>query len=206
MWGVTERCSWLRKAKTITCADPYIMEEIWNSKIVLPLLEKRINRTTIQIPQYQRGHVKQALIKLGFPVQDIAGYAPGTPLEINLRDITLSGMPFELRDYQEQAVDAFYAGGSLHGGSGVIVLPCGAGKTIVGIGAMEKLQCETLILSTNITAVRQWISEICDKTTIPESAIGEYTGELKEVKPVTVTTYQILTYRKSKSEDFRPLQ
>ena len=116
--------------------------------------------------------------------------------------MTQAGLPFALRDYQHRAVDAFYAGGGVRGGSGVVVQPCGAGKTIVGLGAMFKTKCHTLILSTNTIAVRQWIDELLDKTTVSRDDVGEYTGDRKEIRPITVTTYQILTYRKSKSEDF----
>ncbi len=182
--------------------DFYLIEEIWNNKGIRSFVGERVSKNSIKVPQYQRGHVKQALIKMGFPVEDLAGYVPGARFEFAMRDVTGLGLPFSLRDYQKEAVETFYAGGSFKGGSGVIVLPCGAGKTIVGLGVMEKLQCETLILSTNITAVRQWIDEICDKSFIPRDAVGEYTGELKEVKPITVTTYQILTYRKSKEGNF----
>ena len=107
-----------------------------------------------------------------------------------------------LRKYQNEAVDSFYAGGSKRGGSGVIVLPCGSGKTIIGIRAMEKCSTMTLILTTNITALRQWREELLNKTTLTEDDIGEYSGECKEIKPVTIATYHILTYRKTKSSDF----
>ncbi|MDB4897507.1 MAG: helicase, partial [Firmicutes bacterium] len=143
----------------------------------------------------RRGHVKQAMIKIGFPVEDLAGYTPGDPLDLELRPLTLTGRPFGLREYQQQSVSAFYKGGSIFGGSGVIVLPCGAGKTVVGMGAMAEVQQQTLILTTNITAVRQWIAELLDKTTLRPDQIGEYSGEVKQIRPVTVSTYQILTYR-----------
>jgi DNA excision repair protein ERCC-3 len=113
-----------------------------------------------------------------------------------------SGLPFHVRDYQRGAADVFYAGGDVRGGSGVIVLPCGAGKTIVGIAAMALVQRSTLILTTSITAVKQWRREILDKTDLPEKEIAEYTGENKEIGPVTVATYQILTHRADKNDEF----
>src|SRR5207237_3737250 len=116
--------------------------------------------------------------------------------------IARSGLPFVIRDYQREAVDVFHAGGDVRGGSGVIVLPCGAGKTIVGIAAMSLLQKNTLILTTSITAVKQWKREILDKTSLTENEVKEYTGETKDIGPVTIATYQILTYRPDKTEDF----
>jgi DNA excision repair protein ERCC-3 len=150
-----------------------------------------------------RGVIKQALIKIGFPAEDLAGYTEGDPFPIKLREKTLlDSKPFGLRDYQQNSAAAFYAAGSRRGGSGVVVLPCGAGKTIVGMAAMHLAQTKTLILTTNITAARQWKREIIDKTDIKESDIGEYTGEEKLLRPVTIATYQIITYRKKKSEEY----
>jgi DNA excision repair protein ERCC-3 len=182
--------------------DPVLMAEITHSESVKNLLGKPIDSQTVSVPYQVRGHIKQALIKIGFPVEDLAGYVSGSHLEIAHRPITLSGSPFDLRDYQREAADVFHLGGDVRGGSGVIVLPCGAGKTIVGLGILFETQCHTLILSTNTIAVRQWIDEFLDKTTIAPEDIGEYTGDRKEIRPITVTTYQILTYRKRKSEDF----
>src|SRR5215213_2621629 len=119
-----------------------------------------------------------------------------------LRDVATTGLPFHVRDYQRESADVFYAGGDVRGGSGVIVLPCGAGKTIVGIAAMCLLQKNVLILTTSITAVKQWCREILDKTTLTEDEVKEYTGEVKEIGPVTVATYQILTYRPDRTEEF----
>ena len=182
--------------------DPVLMAEITHNESVKNLLGKPIDSQTISVPYQVRGHIKQALIKIGFPVEDLAGYVSGSHLEISHRPVTLSGSPFDLRDYQRDAADVFHLGGDVRGGSGVIVLPCGAGKTIVGLGILFETQCHTLILSTNTIAVRQWINEFLDKTTIAPEDIGEYTGDRKEIRPITVTTYQILTYRKRKSEDF----
>ena len=149
-----------------------------------------------------RGNVKSALIKLGFPVEDLAGYIEGAPLEFDLRDETLGGKPFGLRKYQRESVDAFYLKGSNQGGSGVVVLPCGAGKTVVAIGSIHATQTQTLVLTTNTVALRQWKNELLDKTTLTEEQIGEYSGDSKEIRPVTLATYQVLTYRKSKDSPF----
>ncbi|HKD75890.1 MAG TPA: DEAD/DEAH box helicase, partial [Ktedonobacterales bacterium] len=158
--------------------------------------------TTLVIDPARRGHVKQVLVGLGYPAEDLAGYTEGVPLEIAVRAQTLGERDFVLRPYQTDAVGAFYANGAPSGGSGVVVLPCGAGKTIVGIAAMAAIGRSTLILSPNTVAVRQWIGEILDKTIVPESMIGEYTGEHKDIRPITVTTYQILTYRPANDGDF----
>jgi DNA excision repair protein ERCC-3 len=152
-------------------------------------------------PQY-RGLLKQELIKLGYPVEDLAGYSSGEALPIRLKEETSEGAAFGLREYQRYAVDSFYKEGSMQGGSGVLVLPCGAGKTIIGIAAMGKLNCATLILTSNSTSVRQWKREILEKTELSEDMVGEYSGAAKEVRPITIATYQILTYRKSKDDLF----
>lgn len=153
-----------------------------------------------------RGQIKHALVQFGFPAEDLAGYVAGAPLEISLRATTADGHVFRLRPYQQEAVDVFHASGGPRGGSGVVVLPCGAGKTVVGIGVMERLQCATLILTPNTVAARQWIEEILDKTDIPGESVGEYTGQRKEIRPVTVATYQILTHRSSRDQDFPHFQ
>ncbi len=141
---------------------------------------------------------------MGYPCEDLAGYVEGDPLNLSLRERTAQGRAFGLRPYQEAAVDAFWAGGSVRGGSGVVVLPCGAGKTIVGMGAMEKASTQTLILTTNVVALRQWITELLDKTTLKPDMVREYSGEVKEIGPVTVTTYQTLVYRKRQTEQEYP--
>jgi len=135
-------------------------------------------------------------------VEDLAGYVAGDPCPLNLREKTVSGEPFTVRPYQKDAAEIFFASGSRRGGSGVIVLPCGAGKTIVGMAAMHLVNSKTLILSTNITAAKQWKRELLDKTDIREQDIGEYTGEVKEIRPITIATYQIITYRKKRTEEF----
>jgi DNA excision repair protein ERCC-3 len=149
-----------------------------------------------------RGSIKQALIKLGYPVDDRGGYLEGDPLPFDLRTTTARGAPFRLRSYQTSAGEAFHAGGTVAGGSGVIVLPCGAGKTIVGLYVMKLVGAKTLILTTNTVAVRQWREELLDKTSLGPDDVGEYTGEQKQVAPVTITTYQMLTWRRSRSETF----
>src|SRR5205085_4685748 len=123
--------------------------------------------------------LKQALIAVGYPAEDLAGYTEGAALPIGLREIGRSGLPFTVRDYQRDASEVFYAGGDVRGGSGVIVLPCGAGKTIVGLTVMALMQKSTLILTTGTTAVKQWHRELLDKSSLTEHDIGEYTGETK---------------------------
>ena len=153
-----------------------------------------------------RGALKQALIKEGYPVEDLCGYTPGDPLPLACRPRTMDGSPFALRHYQTQAVSTFHASGGPRGGAGVIVLPCGAGKTIVGIGAMARLQTSTLILTTSTVAVHQWRDECLDKTDLAPEQIGEYTGADKQIRPVTVTTYQMLTHRTSRNGPFLHLE
>lgn len=186
----------------LSSEDRYLMAEIAANKKVSPYITDSSNPYRFTIDKGSRGHIKHLMIKMGLPVKDLAGYSAGTHFNISFKQSGEVGQRFSLRDYQREAVDIFHAGGSDSGGSGVIVLPCGAGKTVVGMAAMDMLQCETLILTTNITALRQWRDELLDKMAIPEDCIGEYSGEIKEIKPVTITTYQILTYRNDKSGDF----
>ncbi len=188
----------------LRCADPFVFAEITKSDKVRPFVRDILSSDSLALDPMSRGAFKQALIRMGYPCEDLAGYVEGDPLNVSLRDRTSQGKPFALRPYQEAAVNAFWAGGSVRGGSGVVVLPCGAGKTIVGMGAMEKASTQTLILTTNVVALRQWISELLDKTTLKPDMIKEYSGEMKEVGPVTVTTYQILIHRRRKGEDEYP--
>ncbi len=182
--------------------DELLMMELTRHKTVIPFLGQLVDsRRVLARPEY-RGHLKQSLIKIGFPVEDLAGYTPGAPLQVGWRTHSRNGRPFELRRYQRDAVSVFWAGGDARGGSGVLVLPCGAGKTVIGIGVMEKIRTHTLVLTTNVTALRQWKQEILDKTDLTDEQIGEYSGELKEVRPVTLATYQILTWRKNKQAPF----
>ena len=181
-----------------------LMVEIAGTKSIMPFISPTGIATRLRVQAGMRGHVKQALVKIGYPVEDLAGYVSGEHLTITLRETTAAGLPFIVRAYQREAVDVFYAGGAAQGGSGCIVLPCGAGKTIVGMAAMSALQTSTLILSPNTVAVRQWIDELLDKTTLLPEEIGEYTGLQKQIRPVTVSTYQVITYhtRKEGSEEF----
>ncbi len=149
-----------------------------------------------------RGTIKYELIKLGWPVKDEAPLLDGDPLPIALREMTSNGAPLHIRDYQKEAASALAGDGLPGTGYGVIVLPCGAGKTIVGMTVMSLLKTNTLILTTNVAAVHQWIDELLDKTDLNEDQIAEYTGDSKKLAPVTVATYQILTWRKNKESDF----
>ena len=176
--------------------DKIMFVEICKLKEVEPFVLEFIDDTHAIVDPERRGHLKMALTNAGFPVEDLAGYTIGDPLPIELRETTLSGKKFELRDYQKEAAQVFYASGSEKGGSGVIVLPCGSGKTVIGLATMALVQTKTLILTPNISASRQWIREICDKTNLTIDQVKEYSGEVKEIGPVTVATYQILTQRK----------
>ena len=167
--------------------DEFIMAQLLTEKSVAKYFLGEPSENIVRIDGKYRGHIKQALMSIQFPPEDLAGYARADTLDFSLK--TAGG--FSPRDYQIAAVRAFRAGG--RGDHGVVVLPCGAGKTIVGIAAMAELQTETLILTTSITALRQWIAELLDKTGLIAEQIGEYSGEKKEIKPVTVTTYQILS-------------
>ncbi|HQH71795.1 MAG TPA: DEAD/DEAH box helicase [bacterium] len=182
--------------------DPLLLDQIQRNKSTQPFIEDRWDERTLKVGGAYRGRLKQSLIKLGFPVQDLAGYVEGAPLVLSLSSTLESGTPFQMRDYQKAAVSAFYRGGSASGGSGVIVLPCGAGKTVIGLGVMAELKRKTLILVTNIVALRQWKREILEKTTLRETDVAEYSGERKELGPVTIATYQILTYRRQKSDEY----
>ncbi len=186
----------------LVCADKPLLVELSRQKKLRDYLGEQLDDTSFAIDPAFRGVLKQALIVIGYPAEDLAGYTEGSALAFQLRDVATTGLPFTIRDYQREAAEVFHAGGNVRGGSGVIVLPCGAGKTIVGIAAMALLQKNTLVLTTSITAVKQWVREIIDKSTLTEADVKEYTGEIKEIGPVTVATYQILTYRPDKTEDF----
>jgi DNA excision repair protein ERCC-3 len=182
--------------------DVALLEELARQKEVRGYLGDRADRTSFVIADAFRGVLKQALIAVGYPAEDLAGYTSGADLEVELRAVTRAGLPFRVRDYQKMAVDAFHAGGDVRGGSGVIVLPCGAGKTIVGLTALALLKKSTLVLTTSTTAVEQWRREILDKTELPDDMVATYTGDSKEIAPVTLATYQIVTYRAKKDGDF----
>lgn len=173
----------------LVSAEPAILSEATKHRKIAELLDGRISQTAFKIQPWARGQVKQELLKLGWPAEDLAGYTPGTP-----HAIALSDGSWHIRDYQSQAVEKFW-----QGGSGVVVLPCGAGKTIVGAAAMSVAKTNTLILVTNTVSARQWKAELLKRTTLTEDEIGEYSGSVKEIKPITIATYQILT-TKRKSE------
>lgn len=189
-------------ALVLVCKDRPLLEELIRQKEIRKYLGETVDDATVKIPEAFRGVIKQALIGIGYPAEDVAGYVEGSALPIAVRELCRSGVPFNVRDYQREAVAAFHAGGDVRGGSGVVVLPCGAGKTIVGISAMAKLSKVTLVLTTSITSVKQWHRELLDKTDLTESMIGEFTGESKTLAPVTLATYQIVTYRPTKGDDF----
>jgi DNA excision repair protein ERCC-3 len=167
-------------------AEPAVLIETTRQRKVNDLLLDRISENTWRIAEWARGQIKQELLKLGWPAEDLAGYTPGIPHEI---DLVEDG--WGLRDYQAMAVEKFW-----DGGSGVVVLPCGAGKTIVGAATMAKANTNTLILVTNTVSARQWRAELLKRTTLTEEEIGEYSGSMKEVAPVTIATYQILTTKR----------
>jgi len=186
----------------LVCDDRPLLEELARQPKVRDYLGERLGPTSFRVEQAFRGVLKQALVAVGYPAEDLAGYTEGAGLPTHLRSVTRGGLPFHVRDYQRDAAAIFYAGGDVRGGSGVIVLPCGAGKTIVGIAAMALIQRSTLVLTTGITAVKQWKREILERTDLTEDQIAEYTGESKSIAPVTLATYQILSHRNDKKDDF----
>lgn len=183
--------------------DAALFKEVCKLPNVASCLVKFEGDTKAIVDPNKRGILKMTLTLNGFPVEDIAGYVAGDPLPIELRKVTLGGKKLELRSYQKDASQIFYASGSEKGGSGVIVLPCGSGKTLIGMATMALMKTRTLILTPNISAARQWIRELLDKTTLSADQVKEYSGDVKEIGPVTVATYQILTQRKrvKKGED-----
>ena len=185
----------------IQIEDERVRREILSQKTIIRLIAEENGK--LFVPLLNRGFLKQALIDIGYPTEDKAPLVDGEPLKLSLRTPTAaSGKPFRIRDYQADAVKAFYRPNTPGTGYGVVVLPCGSGKTVVGIGVLNELQCAALILTTNISAVRQWKEELLDKTTLSADQIGEYSGETKEIKDITVATYQILTWRGGSGEEF----
>jgi len=166
--------------------DRPVLEEVLRHKKIQPLLGDRVDDLSVVVHASERGHLKQELLRVGWPAEDLAGYVDGEahPIELNEDG-------WALRPYQKQAVEGFW-----HGGSGVIVLPCGAGKTLVGAGAMAAAKATTLILVTNTVSARQWKDELLRRTFLTEDEIGEYSGSRKEVRPITIATYQVLTTRR----------
>ncbi|MBI9101417.1 MAG: DEAD/DEAH box helicase [Spirochaetales bacterium] len=180
--------------------EEYIRKELPGHKSLQKYLVPYENGFLIEF--LHRGTIKQALIKLGYPVKDEVPLRPGDPLDVKLIETTKSGKPFNIRDYQKDASNSFLGDGKPGSGFGALVLPCGAGKTIIGIDVMVKLGMKTLILATNVAAARQWMREIIDKTSLTEDEVGEYSGRSKEIKPVTVATYQVITWRPDKNHPF----
>ncbi len=181
-----------------TCFDEATAERLSRDHEASRYLTVRIDATGFRADPGHRGVLKQALTAAGFPAEDLAGYVAGEPFPIALRE----SAAFVVRDYQRQAAEAFYLAGSERGGSGVVVLPCGAGKTIVGLAALELVGQTALVLTTSLTAVQQWRRELLDKTMLQPEDIAEYTGERKDTGPVTLTTYQILTWRADRDGEF----
>lgn len=176
-----------------------LADEIFTNDQIRPFLHERYDDRSFLVSETLRGRLKVVLIRHGSPAIDQIGYTTGENLAVRLRDQTGAGNPFVLRDYQQDAVATFHAAGSLEGGSGVIVLPCGSGKTVIGMGVMEQVGTSTLILVTSTTAARQWKEELLDKTTLGPDQIGEYSGLVKQIRPVTIATYHIATHRKNGS-------
>ncbi|MGB3440768.1 MAG: DNA repair helicase XPB [Actinophytocola sp.] len=174
---------------TMTTTDRAVLEEVLRHKKIAPMIGARVDDDTVIVHPSERGRLKQMLLKVGWPAEDLAGYVDGEAHPIELEENGWS-----LRDYQRQAAETFWAGGS-----GVVVLPCGAGKTLVGAAAMAQAKATTLILVTNTVAGRQWKRELIARTSLTEEEIGEYSGERKEIRPVTIATYQVMT-RKTKGE------
>ena len=170
----------------LVTTDTAVLEEVIRAKKIAPLLGVRIDAETIAVHPSQRGQIKQSLLRLGWPAEDFAGYVDGQAHEIALKQ-----NDWKIRPYQELAAEGFW-----HGGSGVVVLPCGAGKTIVGAAAMAHAKATTLILVTNTVAARQWREELLKRTTLNDDEIGEYSGSKKEIRPVTIATYQVMTKKK----------
>lgn len=185
----------------LVSAHPDALADVLGHEQIARLVERDADGR-LWVGALSRGTIKQALIKIGYPVDDRGGYLEGDPLRITMREVTRAGRPFHARNYQLGAAQAFHAGGSVLGGSGVVVLPCGAGKTVVGMQVMSLVGAKTLILTTNTVAVRQWREEILDKTGLSPDEVGEYTGDQKRVCPVTITTYQMLTWRRAKTDAF----
>jgi DNA excision repair protein ERCC-3 len=170
----------------LTTTDRPILEEILRSKKIIPLVGARLDADSVAVHPSERGQIKQVLLKLGWPAEDLAGYVDG-----EAHPIELDQSGWELRPYQQQAVEGFW-----HGGSGVVVLPCGAGKTLVGAAAMATAKATTLILVTNTVSARQWKHELVKRTSLTEDEIGEYSGTRKEIRPVTIATYQVMTTKR----------
>ena len=184
---------------TLEAASEKIYKEIASNPSLKKMLMQIEKPLCFSIELTERGTVKQKLLELGWPVKDEVPLTDGEPLEINLRETMASGKPLNIRTYQKEAAESIVADRRPGTGFGTIVLPCGAGKTIVGMTVMSLLKTSTLVITTNITAVHQWINELLDKTNLTPDQISEYTGENKNISPVTVATYQVLTWRPDKT-------
>ena len=167
-------------------SDRAVLEEVVRAKKLKGMLGERLDEDSVSVHPSERGNLKQALLKIGWPAEDLAGYVDGEAHRIDLVDDD-----WELRGYQREAAEGFHAGGS-----GVVVLPCGAGKTIVGAAAMAMTGATTLILVTNTVSVHQWKAELLRRTSLTEEEIGEYSGTRKEIRPVTIATYQVMAARR----------
>ena len=209
---ITESAGLFGKIRLIPTDDPYelllktsderLYSEIKSIKKLQKILLPTALKNTFLMKLVDRGTTKQELINSGYPVKDEVPLVKGDPLDITLRERTLSGYDFSVRDYQQEAADTFHGEGKPGNGFGTIVLACGSGKTVVGMTIMDIYKTNTLIITTNIAAVHQWKDELLDKTNLTEDQIGEYSGDRKEIKPVTIATYQILTWRPDKKSDF----
>ncbi|TVY00739.1 DNA repair helicase XPB [Cohnella terricola] len=195
-----------RERLVLETATPEMMDQIRRREPIASCFDGTPSETSVTIRSGSRGWIKRELANCGFPVKDEAGFHRGQALDVSLRELTAEGYPIMLRDYQKEAVDALLREPAVDGGSGVVVLPCGAGKTWVGMAALVRLRCETLILTPNGVSVSQWISELLKNTNLTDNEVGEYTGQAKNVKPVTVATYQVLTHRRSKGEEYPHMQ
>lgn len=166
--------------------DRAVLEEVVRAKKLKGMLGERIDDDSVSVHPSERGNLKQELLKIGWPAEDLAGYVDGEAHRIELQQDD-----WELRGYQKEAAEIFHAGGS-----GVVVLPCGAGKTIVGAAAMALTGATTLILVTNTVSVHQWKAELLRRTSLTEDEIGEYSGTRKEIRPITIATYQVMAARR----------
>ncbi len=212
VFRIQESAGLFGKIRLVPTDDPYelllkvsdekLYREIRSIKKLEKILLPTALKNTFLVKLVDRGTIKQELVNSGYPVKDEVPLVKGDPLEIELREKTLSGYDFKIRDYQKEAADTFYGGGKPGNGFGTIVLACGSGKTVVGMAIMDIYKTNTLIITTNIAAVHQWKDELLDKTSLKEDSIGEYSGDKKEIKPVTIATYQILTWRPDRKSDF----
>lgn len=193
----------IRDGELLLCGEAELLGLLEGHRVVANWMKCKVGPEEWRLLPECRGLLKQELTKLGYPVLDYAGYHQGEVLDIELRRRTLGSRPFALRPYQAAAVDRFFREGAVHGGSGVVVLPCGAGKTVVGLAALAGVGAAALVLTSSHTAALQWRDELLDKTTLTEDVIGVYSGKQREVAPVTIATYNLLTRRRTGETDYR---